>query len=73
MKRKQDSQDFGNTKNLQGEIPSYNSSNAAFAKIGKNNLEESKMSDRDRIEKELKWEIKVQREKGNKSPNRRGK
>ena len=36
----------------------------------KKNLEESKMSDRDRIEKELKWEIKVQREKGNKSPKR---
>ena len=31
------------------------------------------MSDCDRIEKELKWEIKVQREKGNKSPNRKGK
>ena len=28
------------------------------------------MSDCDKIEKELKWEIKVQREKGNKSPKR---
>ena len=41
-------------------------------KIGKSKLEfkKSKMSDRDRVEKELKWEIRVQREKGNKSPNR---
>ena len=34
-------------------------------------LEESKMSDRDKIKKEKKkWEMKVQRENGNKSPNR---
>ena len=51
------------------------------------NLEESKMSDRDRIENELKtnwkqienklktnWKrIEVQKEKGNKSPSRKGK
>ena len=43
------------------------------------NLEESKMSDHDRIENEYKknlkrnWELKVQRENGNKSPNRKGK
>ena len=40
------------------------------------NLEESKMSDRDRIENEFKTNlkrIKVQIEKGNKSPKRKGK
>ena len=40
------------------------------------NLEESKMCDRDRIENELKTNlkrIKVQREKGNKSPKRKEK
>ena len=35
-------------------------------------MEESKMSDRDRIGNELNW-VKVQTENGNKSPNRKGK